>query len=134
MENTKIKAEVWGSPEGEPCPYCGKPKYRHEGRNALSRWLTNTYICPKCGDFEAFVDLYRRGAKLCFTGLATVIGIAIEGRAGYIPLSGDCGRLIPYKKACQIAKSFNGKLREPIDEQEELRIVGTTIRAQHIGF
>ena len=126
--------EKWGDPQGKPCPYCGQPMYWRESRNSLSRWLADDYICPKCGDFEAFVDLYRNNAKLCFTGLAAVIGIAVEGRAGYVPLSGATGETMAYSKACQIAKSLNSRLKEPVSEREEIRIVGTTMHAQNLGF
>ncbi len=131
---TKKNDEAWGDPQGKPCPYCGQPMYRSEGGNSLSRWLADDYICPKCGGLEAFVDLYRRGAKLCFTGLSDRVSLVVEGRAGHIPLGGDCAQYIGFEQACQIAKDLNGRLKEPVDKQAEMRIVGTTMHAQHVGY
>lgn len=116
------------------CPYCGDLLNEIEARNSLSRWLSGTYICNNCGDFEAFVDLHREGHKLVFTGTMYTIGVVIENRPGYIPLGGDRGRLIPYEDACHRAKELNSLLREPVDEREELRVAATSLRVHHQGF
>lgn len=126
------KKEEWGHPQGEPCPYCGGLKYKHEVWNALSRWLPATYICPECGEFEAFVDLYREGKDFAFTGLSAQVSIVVQGKAGHIPLAGERGRLIPYKEACLIAEEFNYRMH--VDRAKEMALVGQSMRIQHQGF
>jgi len=123
----KLLKAIFGDPKF--CPYCGDMLNPIEVRNALSRWLKDTYLCSKCGEFEAYVDMYRQGAKFCFTATICGVGIAVENRAGYIPLAGEKrGRLIPYDDAIKVSDELNSRLREPVNQEKQWAIVASSMR------
>ena len=115
--------------ESGNCPYCGGHMEEEEVHNSLSRWLDGKYICNLCGEFEAWVDLYRSLSPLAFTATLEMVGVAIEGKSGYIPLAGSRARLIPYEDGKHIARILNDSLRDPVGEREELRIVSSSMRS-----
>jgi hypothetical protein len=119
--------------ESKKCPYCGLELNPIEIRNALSRWLKDTYICSDCGNFEAIVDMQRNNKKFCFTSVVYHLGIAVEDQPGYYPVvKGYKVARLSYDELSKIARELNEKLRQPISLDEEFMIVASSMRAQNL--